>query len=159
LVILPQTVAFLTSRWHVMPQLIDYNVVSASLVILTVGATFMGLASSMHWLICGRSKFSFLRATLRLKLTQSSYPFLCNWIRDQSRSTIPRHVLDGRGHPREHLRHCPDCRRVWANGWRPDPAKNICQIYAHGRYPTRLALLRCRCKYLRTKTGLFPVWR
>jgi hypothetical protein len=54
LVILPQTVAFLTSRWHVVPQLIDYNVVSASLVILTVGATFMGLASSMHWLICGR---------------------------------------------------------------------------------------------------------
>lgn len=53
LVVLPQTVAFLTSRWHIMPQLIDYNVVSASLVILTVGATFMGLASSMHWLICG----------------------------------------------------------------------------------------------------------
>lgn len=54
LVILPQTVTFLTSRWHIMPQLIDYNVVSISLVILTVGATFMGLASSMHWLICGR---------------------------------------------------------------------------------------------------------
>lgn len=53
LVILPQTVAFLTSRWHIRPQLIDYNVVSASLVILTVGAAFMGLASSMQWLICG----------------------------------------------------------------------------------------------------------
>lgn len=52
LVILPQTVAFLTSRWHIMPQLIDYNVVSASLVILTVGATCMGLASSMYGLIC-----------------------------------------------------------------------------------------------------------
>ncbi|KAH8775216.1 major facilitator superfamily domain-containing protein [Diaporthe sp. PMI_573] len=58
LVILPQTVAFLTSRWHVMPQLIDYNVVSASLVILTVGATFMGLASSMHWLICATLFFA-----------------------------------------------------------------------------------------------------
>ncbi|KAK7704419.1 hypothetical protein SLS64_008606 [Diaporthe eres] len=58
LVILPQTVAFLTSRWHIMPQLIDYNVVSASLVILTVGATFMGLASSMHWLICATLLFA-----------------------------------------------------------------------------------------------------
>lgn len=56
LVILPQTVAFLTSRWHIRPQLIDYNVVSVSLVILTVGSTLMGLASSMHWLICGRWK-------------------------------------------------------------------------------------------------------
>ncbi|POS79233.1 hypothetical protein DHEL01_v202356 [Diaporthe helianthi] len=58
LVVLPQAVAFLTSRWHVMPQLIDYNVVSASLVILAVGATFMGLASSMHWLICATLLFA-----------------------------------------------------------------------------------------------------
>ncbi|KAI3392834.1 hypothetical protein diail_5147 [Diaporthe ilicicola] len=56
LVILPQTVAFLTSRWHIRSQLIDYNVVSISLFILTVGATLMGLATSMHWLICGRLK-------------------------------------------------------------------------------------------------------
>lgn len=68
LVILPQTVAFLTSRWHVMPQIIDYNVVSASLVILTVGATLMGLASSMHWLICGR-----WRTLLRAKISQGTY--------------------------------------------------------------------------------------
>lgn len=68
LVILPQTVAFLTSRRHVMPQIIDYNVVSASLVILTVGATLMGLASSMHWLICGR-----WRTLLRAKISQGTY--------------------------------------------------------------------------------------
>lgn len=53
LIVLPQTVAFLTSRWHILPQLIDYNVVSASLVILTIGSALMGLASSMTWLICG----------------------------------------------------------------------------------------------------------
>ncbi|KAF3771127.1 hypothetical protein M406DRAFT_105645 [Cryphonectria parasitica EP155] len=47
LVVLPQTVAFLTSRWHIVPQIIDYNVVSASLAVLTVGAVLMGLASSM----------------------------------------------------------------------------------------------------------------
>ncbi|KAK2602902.1 hypothetical protein N8I77_009401 [Diaporthe amygdali] len=58
LVILPQTVAFLTSRWHIRSQLIDYNVVSVSLVILTVGATLMGLASSMHWLICATLFFA-----------------------------------------------------------------------------------------------------
>lgn len=51
LVILPQTVAFLNSKWHIVPQIIDYNIVSASLAILTVGATFMGLASSMTGLI------------------------------------------------------------------------------------------------------------
>lgn len=51
LVILPQTVAFLTSRWHIIPQIIDYNVVSASLVVLTTGSILMGLASSMTGLI------------------------------------------------------------------------------------------------------------
>lgn len=94
LVILPQTVAFLTSRWHIRPQLIDYNVVSASLVILTVGATFMGLASSMHWLICGRLK-PYLRANLDMVLMQPSYAFLCNRIWDTSCSALPHHVVDG----------------------------------------------------------------
>lgn len=51
LVILPQTVAFLTSRWRIVPQIIDYNVVSASLAILTIGSVLMGLASSMTALI------------------------------------------------------------------------------------------------------------
>lgn len=51
LVVLPQTVAFLTSRWRVTPQLIDYNVVSASLVVLTTGSVLMGLASSMTGLV------------------------------------------------------------------------------------------------------------
>lgn len=51
LVILPQTVAFLTSRWHIIPQIIDYNVVSVSLAILTIGSALMGLASSMTGLI------------------------------------------------------------------------------------------------------------
>lgn len=51
LVILPQTVAFLTSRWHIVPQIIDYNVVSASLAILALGAVLMGLASSMTGLV------------------------------------------------------------------------------------------------------------
>lgn len=148
LVILPQTVAFLTSRWHIMPQLIDYNVVSASLVILTVGATFMGLASSMHWLICGRWQF-LLHASFRMVLTRLSYPSLCNRIRDQSCSTVPRHFMDRRGHPREHLWHCSDCRRHWQNVWRSDTAQDICQIHAYGRSPTRLAFLRCRGKYSR----------
>lgn len=58
LFVLPQTVAFLTSRWHIMPQLIDYNVVSASLVILAIGSTFIGLAPSMTWLICGKPNAS-----------------------------------------------------------------------------------------------------
>lgn len=58
LFILPQTVAFLTSRWRILPQLIDYNVVSASLVILTIGSVFMGLAPSMTWLVCGKSRIS-----------------------------------------------------------------------------------------------------
>lgn len=51
LFILPQTVAWLTSRWRVAPQLIDYNVVSASLAVLTVGSALMGLASSMTGLV------------------------------------------------------------------------------------------------------------
>lgn len=51
LVVLPQTVAFLTARWRIVPQIIDYNVVSASLAILTVGSVLMGLASSMPGLI------------------------------------------------------------------------------------------------------------
>lgn len=51
LVVLPQTVAFLTARWRIVPQIIDYNVVSASLAILTVGSVLMGLASSMTGLI------------------------------------------------------------------------------------------------------------
>lgn len=55
LFILPQTVGFLTSRWRILPQLIDYNVVSASLVILAIGSTFMGLAPSMTWLIYCKS--------------------------------------------------------------------------------------------------------
>lgn len=116
LVILPQTVAFLTSRWHIRPQLIDYNVVSVSLVILTVGATFMGLASSMHWLICGRWRL-LPRANSYVILTHSSYPFLRNRIRDQSCRTLPRHIVDGRGHPSQHLWHCPDCRGHWQNVW------------------------------------------
>lgn len=146
LVILPQTVAFLTSRWHIMPQLIDYNVVSVSLVILTVGATFMGLASSMHWLICGRWK-CLLRARFRMVLTQPSNTFLCDRIRDQSCSAVPCHVMDRRGHPREHIWHCADCRRHWQNVWRSNTAQDICQIHAYGRSLTRLAFLRCRGKY------------
>lgn len=59
LFILPQTVAFLTSRWRILPQLIDYNVVSASLVILTIGSVFMGLAPSMTWLVCAVLFFAF----------------------------------------------------------------------------------------------------
>lgn len=55
LVILPQTVAFLTQRWHIIPQIIDYNVVSASLVVLTTGSILMGLASSMTGLILCKS--------------------------------------------------------------------------------------------------------
>ncbi|CAN8096018.1 unnamed protein product [Discula destructiva] len=51
LFILPQIVAFLTSKCRIVPQIIDYNVVSASLAILAVGATLMGLASSMMGLI------------------------------------------------------------------------------------------------------------
>lgn len=153
LVILPQTVAFLTSRWHIMPQLIDYNVVSISLVILTVGATFMGLASSMHWLICGRLKV-LLDGSSHMILTQLSYAFLCNRIRDQSCSAVPRHVMDGRRHPREHLWHCSDCRGHWQNVWRSDTAQDICQIHAHGRSPARLAFLRCRGKYLRKANRL-----
>lgn len=51
LVVLPQAVAFLTSRWRIIPQIIDYNVVSASLVVLTTGSILMGLASSMTGLI------------------------------------------------------------------------------------------------------------
>lgn len=51
LVILPQTVAFLTSRWHVRPQIIDYNIVSASLAVLAIGAVCMGLASSITGLV------------------------------------------------------------------------------------------------------------
>lgn len=148
LVILPQTVAFLTSRWHVMPQVIDYNVVSASLVILTVGATLMGLASSMHWLICGRWN-TLLRAKFRKVLTRVSYPFLCDRIRNQSRRAIPCHVVDGRGHPREHFWRCPDCRGHRQNVRRSHTAQDLCQIHAHGRYPAGSAFLRCRCKYLR----------
>lgn len=53
LIILPQAIAFLTSRWHIPSQLIDYNVVSGSLVILAIGSALIGLASSMTWLICG----------------------------------------------------------------------------------------------------------
>ncbi|PSR73929.1 major facilitator superfamily domain-containing protein, partial [Coniella lustricola] len=51
MVVLPQTITFLTARWHVVPRLIDYNVVSASLAVLTVGAVLMGLASSMTTLV------------------------------------------------------------------------------------------------------------
>lgn len=51
LVILPQTVAFLTSRWHIRPQIIDYNIVSASLAVLAIGAVCMGLASSITGLV------------------------------------------------------------------------------------------------------------
>lgn len=69
LVILPQTVAFLTSRWHIIPQIIDYNVVSASLVVLTTGSVLMGLASSMTGLIFCES----LRPVLFTPL--SSWPF------------------------------------------------------------------------------------
>lgn len=53
LIILPQAIAFLTSRWHIPSQLIDYNVVSGSLVILAIGSALIGLASSMTWLVCG----------------------------------------------------------------------------------------------------------
>lgn len=56
LFILPQTVGFLTSRWRILPQLIDYNIVSASLVILAIGSTFMGFAPSMTWLVCCKSR-------------------------------------------------------------------------------------------------------
>ncbi|KUI59808.1 hypothetical protein VP1G_06988 [Cytospora mali] len=59
LIVLPQTVAFLTSRWRILPQLIDYNVVSASLVILAIGSTLMGLAPSMSWLIYAVLFFAF----------------------------------------------------------------------------------------------------
>ena len=151
LVILPQTVAFLTSRWHVLPQLIDYNVVSASLIVLTLGAALMGLASSMHWLICGRWK-SPLRADPHIVLTQSSHAFLRSRVRDTSCRALPCHVMDGRGHPSEHLWHCPDCRGHWQNVWRPDITKNLCQVHAYGRNPTRLTFLRCSCKYLRVAT-------
>lgn len=51
LFLLPQAIAFLTSQWHVPSQLIDYNVVLASLCVLTVGALLMGLAPSMEVLI------------------------------------------------------------------------------------------------------------
>lgn len=61
MIILPQTITFLTARWHVVPQLIDYNVVSASLAILAVGAVLMGLASSMTALVlCTKTFFSFV---------------------------------------------------------------------------------------------------
>lgn len=96
LVILPQTVAFLTSRWHVMPQIIDYNVVSASLVILTVGATLMGLASSMHWLICGRWK-ALLRAKLQKVLTQGQLPFS---LLPDTGPGLPSYPLSRRGRTR-----------------------------------------------------------
>lgn len=66
LVVLPQAVAWLTARWRVAPQLIDYNVVSASLAVLTLGAALMGLASSMTGLVFGeQALLSFLA------------PFLC----------------------------------------------------------------------------------
>lgn len=57
LVILPQAIAFLTSRWHIVPQIIDYNVVSASLVVLTTGSILMGLSSSMTGLILCKESY------------------------------------------------------------------------------------------------------
>lgn len=111
LFILPQTVGFLTSRWRILPQLIDYNIVSASLVILALGSTLMGFAPSMSWLTCCKSRHSCgysLVSAADADLTLSSCSFLCLWLRDKSGRALPRHLLDGRGHARQHLWVRPD---------------------------------------------------
>ncbi|ORY56601.1 major facilitator superfamily domain-containing protein [Pseudomassariella vexata] len=49
--LLPQVIAYLTTKRHIPPQLIDYQVVRASLCILALGALLMGLAPSMYMLV------------------------------------------------------------------------------------------------------------
>lgn len=82
LVILPQTIAFLTSRWHILPQIIDYNVVSASLAILTFGSILMGLASSITGLIFCKIRN---RARAFYNMTQTKTHHSCPLFRNRLR--------------------------------------------------------------------------
>lgn len=103
LVILPQTVAFLTQKFHVMSQIIDYNVVSVSLTILAVGAALMGLASSMTGLIFCMffDVLTRLERTRTSELTPSvSGVILCHGLWHTCRGAIAGDRLDGRGYAR-----------------------------------------------------------
>ncbi len=54
LLVLPQCIVFMTARWRISSQVIDYNIVSVSLCILAIGSLLMGLAPSAHALIPGK---------------------------------------------------------------------------------------------------------
>jgi len=53
LLFLPQCIVFLTTKWHIPSQIIDYHIVSVSLFILCLGSLLMGLAPSTHFLVPG----------------------------------------------------------------------------------------------------------
>jgi len=104
LVVLPQTVAVLTQKCRVVPALIDYNVVSASLAVLAIGAVLMGLASSMTGLIfCGFTCLGSLRvvfvvgslAYLKADLSFDSGVVLRHRIWHSGRGLVAGDCLDG----------------------------------------------------------------
>ena len=53
LLVLPQLIRFLQGRYHFQPQVIDLAVVRISMLLLSVGALFLGLAPSVTTLIIG----------------------------------------------------------------------------------------------------------
>lgn len=114
LVVLPQTVAFLTQKCRVLPQIIDYNLVSASLAILAVGAALMGLASSMTWLIFGEWAGFFLRVIWFVSDSEAdnlrtSGIVLCYRLRHARRGLVAGDGLDGRRHASEYVWICAGC--------------------------------------------------
>lgn len=156
LIVLPHTVAFLTSRWHILPQLIDYNVVSASLVILTVGSMLMGLAPSMTWLICGKSLLS---KYISRKYTHThclcySCSVLCLRLWNKSRRALPYYRLDGRGHARQHLRGRADHGGHRQTMWRSHATEDLCSFHTDGGRHPGATLFRCSCKSSQTPNRL-----
>jgi hypothetical protein len=53
LLVLPQVIAWAVSRWHVRAQMIDWNIVFSSLLILASGTMLIGVAPSSATLIPG----------------------------------------------------------------------------------------------------------
>ena len=54
LFILPQLIVWISSRWQIQPQIIDWTIVLVSLLILALGAALIGVAPSTSSLISGK---------------------------------------------------------------------------------------------------------
>jgi hypothetical protein len=53
LIILPQLIAWISSRWRIQPQVIDWSIVITSLLLLALGSLLIGVAPSTSILIPG----------------------------------------------------------------------------------------------------------